>query len=80
MKKKRCSHDYMSLNSQFLRKMKLTILLLLVGIITGFASPSFSQSNKLTLNFNNSKIENVLRQIEDQSEYRFFYNLTISRF
>ena len=74
MKKKRCSHDYWSLNCQFLRKMKLTILLLLVGIITGWATESYSQSSKLTLNFNNSKIENVLRQIEDQSEYRFFYN------
>lgn len=74
MKKKRCSHDYRSLNCQFLRKMKLTILLLLVGIITGWATETYSQSSKLTLNFNNSRIENVLRQIEDQSEYRFFYN------
>lgn len=74
MKKKRCSHDYGSLNCQIFRKMKLTILLLLVGIITGWATETYSQSSKLTLNFNNSKIENVLRQIEDQSEYRFFYN------
>jgi len=74
MKKKRCSHDYWSLNCQIFRKMKLTILLLLVGIITGWATETYSQSSKLTLNFNNSKIENVLRQIEDQSEYRFFYN------
>ena len=74
MKKKRCSRDYRSLNSQFLRKMKLTILLLLVGIIAGWATETYSQTSKLTLNFNNSRIENVLRQIEDQSGYRFFYN------
>lgn len=74
MKKKRCSYGYGSLNYQFLRKMKLTILFLLVVIITGWSANTYSQTTKLSLVVRNSSIENALRKIEDQSEYRFFYN------
>ncbi|MCW0484511.1 TonB-dependent receptor [Gaoshiqia sediminis] len=54
--------------------MKLTILLLCVTFLSSLASQSYSQSTKLTVVVNNATVENVLRDIENQSEYRFLYN------
>lgn len=36
--------------------------------------PLFGQNTKLSLKMNNVKIENVLQQIESQTDYRFSYN------
>jgi len=53
---------------------RLTIFILLVGVIQVFAVDSYSQSTKLTLNFKNTKLEKVLGEIEDRSEFFFLYN------
>jgi TonB-linked SusC/RagA family outer membrane protein len=59
---------------QFFRKMKLTILIVTVSILGCFSAETYSQTTKLTLAENNSTLLNVLRAIEAQSEFKFFYN------
>ena len=53
---------------------RLTVFLILAGIIQVFAVDSYSQSTKLTLNFKDTKLEKVLGVIEDESEFFFLYN------
>ena len=78
MKNNRCCNDVKSLFYQILRKMKLTLLLLFVSVLTGIAADSYSQSTKLTLKLENVRIEDLLNKIEDQSQFRFFYNEEIN--
>ena len=59
---------------QFFRKMKLTILIVTVSILSCFSAETYSQTTKLTIAENNSTLLNVLRVIEGQSEFKFFYN------
>ncbi|MFW6369716.1 MAG: TonB-dependent receptor [Bacteroidota bacterium] len=60
--------------SKLLRKMKLTIFLLLTTILGSMAAGSYSQTAKLTLDFKNMTVKEILSNIEDQSEFRFFYS------
>ncbi len=53
---------------------RLTVFLILAGIIQVLAVDSYSQSTKLTLNFKDTKLEKVLGTIEDESEFFFLYN------
>lgn len=73
MKKKQSWYGK-DLYCQFLRKMKITLLLLLVSLAGFSAVDSYAQATKLTLNLTNRSIKDILFQIEDQSEFRFFYN------
>ena len=62
---------------QFLRTMKLTIFILTVSILSSFSAETYSQTTKLTINQNNSTLLNVLKAIEGQSEFKFFYNESV---
>jgi len=53
---------------------RLTLIFMLAGIIHSFAEVSYSQATKLTLNLKNVRLETVLREIENQSEFFFLYN------
>ncbi len=53
-------------------KMKLTLLTLLVCIMQVSASV-YSQTTKLTLNLKEKKISDVLMEIEETTDFRFFY-------
>lgn len=53
--------------------MKLTSFLILVFVITVNASV-YSQSTKLSINVKKGTFVDVLKQIESQSEYYFYYN------
>ncbi len=55
------------------RLMKLTILFFIVGLMQVSASV-YSQSAKLTLDMENSRVADVLDEIEKQSEFRFAYS------
>ena len=55
-------------------KMKLTLLLLLIGFLNLVASESYSQLTKLTISLKNATVEQVLTEIEDNSEFNFVYN------
>lgn len=54
--------------------MRLATIMLFVCIGLAYASDSYSQSAALTLNVNNQTVQDVLDEIEKQSEFHFFYN------
>ncbi|MCE5346532.1 MAG: TonB-dependent receptor [Bacteroidales bacterium] len=54
--------------------MKITAVLLFCSMLNALASPTYSQITKISLNLNNSSIEDVLDNIEAQSEFYFLYN------
>lgn len=60
---------------KYLRIMKLTFILMLLGLMT-YASVTYSQTQKLTFESRNATIESVFKQIESLSEYKFAYNST----
>jgi len=78
MKKNRCCDGIKPLFYQILRKMKLTVLLLFLTVLTGIAADTYSQTTKLNLKLENVSIINILSRIEDQSQFRFFYNEEIN--
>ncbi|MEN8117098.1 MAG: TonB-dependent receptor [Bacteroidota bacterium] len=57
--------------------MKLTVFLFFVTIMGTLAAESYSQSTKLTLDIENSTVKEILNEIEDQSEFRFFYSSSV---
>jgi TonB-linked SusC/RagA family outer membrane protein len=58
--------------------MKITLLLLLVSIASVYAVDSYAQATKLTLQFSDRAIKEVLYEVEEQSEFRFFYNENVN--
>lgn len=57
--------------------MKLTILIVLISVLSSLASQTFSQSTRITMAVENVRIEDFLREIENQTAYRFFYSAKI---
>ncbi len=53
--------------------MKLTAFLMLISLMGVFASETYSQTTRLTLNADKMSLEDFLVKIENQSEFRFFY-------
>ena len=54
--------------------MKLMVILICcAGLLSSFGA-SYAQNSKLSLDFSNSKIEDVLKYIEDHTEYSFMYD------
>lgn len=85
MKKKPRLGDYSKISSPLLKLllvMKLVIILVCtVGILTSFGK-SYSQNTRISLDFKNSSIEDVLNYIEGRTDYSFMYdnnNINISR-
>lgn len=79
MKKKCVGEVYPFQNDlkKILLIMKLSILLLFLSL-TSFAS-SFSQDNNLiNIHVKNKTLKEILKIVEDQSDYRFFYNERLS--
>lgn len=60
-------------NKKFFRIMRLTFLFLFVGLMQVSAS-LYSQSTKLSLNFQDARVVDVMEAIEKQSEFRFAYS------
>jgi hypothetical protein len=57
-----------------LRTMKITILILILGMMNVMANNSYSQSKKISLNFKDATVEQVLNEIEKKSEFYFLLN------
>jgi TonB-linked SusC/RagA family outer membrane protein len=74
MEKKRCFHGLEPCICKMIRKMKLTIFLVLFSMMGVVASESYSQTTKLTVVANQSRLEDFLKKIENQTEFRFFYS------
>ena len=60
--------------TQITRIMKLSIFFFVLGIMQVFAATSYSQSTKLAIDLSNTRLEKVLDEIENQSEFYFLYN------
>ncbi len=58
---------------KLIRTMKITCLLLLVAIVQVSAS-TYAQSTKLTLDMKNAKLSELFEEIENSSEFHFFYD------
>ena len=56
------------------RIMRLTIFILLVALTQSFAVSSYSQSTKLTMNYKNARVEEIIDAIEENTEFYFLYN------
>ena len=54
--------------------MKLAIILVVFTVLQALAGTVLSQTSALTLNVKQTKVENILLQIENQSNYVFLYN------
>ncbi len=57
-----------------LRIMRIAVFLLLIGLLQTRANDAYSQKTKLSINFTNTKLVEVLDKIENQSEFFFLYN------
>lgn len=54
--------------------MRLVLVMLFVFVIQSFALDSYSQNTKISINVRELKLEDILLQIENVSNYRFAYN------
>jgi TonB-dependent starch-binding outer membrane protein SusC len=59
--------------TKLLLTMKILFALVLCSMIQASASV-YSQNSSFSLNYNKTKVKDVFRAIEKQSDYRFFYN------
>ena len=66
--------SYAPLLTKLFRIMRLMILLLVLGINSLSAVTSYSQSTKITLKTSDTRVEDVLNQIEEKSEFYFLFN------
>ncbi len=57
----------------FFRIMRLSALLLLLGMISVSAENTFSQNARVTISQRNAKLEKILTEIEKQTDYLFLY-------
>ena len=60
--------------SEILRIMKLTALLLICTVLQVFAADTYSQATKLSMDLGEATVEQVLKEIENNSEYYFLFN------
>jgi len=62
-----------SFTQKILLTMRLTLMLMVLSVLSAYSS-SYAQKTKLSLNFQNSQVKDVLNQIENQSEFFFMYD------
>jgi hypothetical protein len=55
-----------------LLKMKLTLVILLLGLVQASASV-YSQASKISLDVSGKQVIKVLKEIEENTEFRFFF-------
>ncbi|MGQ8335856.1 TonB-dependent receptor [Sunxiuqinia sp. A32] len=79
MEKKRKFHGFSGPWSKVFLLMRLSIFLFFAFIITVQAK-SFSQTSKLTLDISNAKLIDVLNEIEEQTEYYFYFNMELDNY
>ncbi len=63
-----------SVRGNLILKMKLIGILIFIAGLAGSYASVYSQQTRLNLNVQDMTVKDVLKQIEDQSEYSFMYN------
>ena len=76
MKKKFKDREVLSQNflSQLLLIMKLTLFFLITSVLGLFATESYSQMTRITLDLKSVTVKDALKAIENESEFFFIYN------
>ena len=54
--------------------MRIALFFLVLGVLHAHATDAYSQKTRLSLNFSNTELNNVLDKIEEESEFFFLYN------
>ena len=54
--------------------MRIAGLLLLAGVLQGYASTSYSQQTKISLNLSDKTLSEVLNEIQEMSDFTFVYD------
>lgn len=62
-----------SASKHFFRIMRLSALLLFLGMLSVSAENTHSQNARVTLNQKNTRLDNILAEIEKQTDYLFLY-------
>ncbi len=68
---------YLLVPKQLWLQMKITTILLILTIFCLQANDSYSQNVKVSLDIQNATITEIFREIENRTDYRFFYNKTL---
>ena len=55
-------------------KMKLSTLFIFISLLTMQANETYSQKTKLSIDMNEVTVNDVIREIESLSDFKFFYN------
>lgn len=63
-----------SINNQFLKIMRLTIVLLLFSVMYAQAESSYSQETKLSINMKSTSIKDACLEIEKSTEFVFIFS------
>ena len=76
MKKKFCFNRDWKFSGliKLLKVMKLTVFILLVSVAGVLANKSYSQSKMINLNMRDATVKEVIKSIEEQSEFYFLYS------
>lgn len=72
MKKKRCNPAYLSWGKKLFLMMRFMLFFFILGLVQVSANV-YSQQTNLNVSLKNAKIEQVLENIEDQSNFYFLY-------
>ena len=59
---------------KIMRTMRISTFLLGACVFCSYAENSFSQNARVSINKNNAQLEEILREIESQTDYLFIYN------
>jgi TonB-linked SusC/RagA family outer membrane protein len=59
---------------KLIMELKIAILFIVVGVSNVFATPTYSQIAKVSLDMKNRSLEQVMDEIESQSEFYFIFN------
>ena len=60
--------------NKFILTMKISAILLFCSLVSAIASPTYSQSTRISLNLKDVTIDEVLSKIENESEFYFLFN------
>lgn len=63
--------------SKLIRTMRATLFLMVLSVLQLYAVGSYSQSTKMSLNLRNVPIKEVLKHIEEHSEFYFIYDASV---
>jgi len=59
---------------KLIMELKIAFLIIVAGVSNGLATPSYSQVAKVSLDMESKSLEQVMDEIERQSEFYFIFN------